>query len=515
MQRTLIAALAATLLLSATGWAQFDEDPIFKEIKRALKALSPSRLQSQPDFQRSRSSWRAEEQQIHSAVEEQNRALGGPPAGLEAVRARYHALAQNSSRAVDHYLYGRLMGLDGQLEVAFSHFKRALTLDRYFFWAWDGVGVYYLNKGDNRLAKDAFERALQINKQHLKSEFGLVDLAVRARDFNTAVSHLLSILMKAGQDEAVRQRARFNLAQVYRQRGEFAEAIGQIDQLLRPNERQLNLRLMRAHCHRALERWTEAAKDYRKIIQLDPTEYRYYFSLAGCYARLGRNADAVVEYDQGLRKAGSGLDFRARNSTANERDRLAKLPRVEDPSKRELSFDKLIARVGQAPEVERRRDAIFVLSGVPWPLPDRDRARRLLLAFSKAVEDPDDIVAAKGLQQVAARLPGNENVFGLLEVVALDTRMGSKVRGMACHLLSAYHRGKPAIPILLMALRNEADPYVFSRIHESLNRLTLAWIERVPPETLQLQDMSRIRGKWQAWYKKHRDMYRKHEPKEF
>ena len=57
--------------------------------------------------------------------------------------------------------------------------------------------------------------------------------------------------------------------------------------------------------------------------------------------------------------------------------------------------------------------------------------------------------------------------------------------------------------------------YVFRRIHDSLNSVTLAWIDRILPDDLELRDVSEIRRKWLAWYRRNRDVYRRNEPKDF
>ena len=49
----------------------------------------------------------------------------------------------------------------------------------------------------------------------------------------------------------------------------------------------------------------------------------------------------------------------------------------------------------------------------------------------------------------------------------------------------------------------------------SLNSVTLAWIERVLPGDLEIEDRVRVRDEWLSWYRKNRDVYRRNEPENF
>lgn len=513
--KALLLMLATTGLLAGSAAAQIDDDPMVKELKRALAELSNRQLEEDPDLARARATWPRLTQTIDAAVVEQDAALDGAPAALKEALDLHAARIGPRAAAIDHYLYGRLLGLSGQLEGAYEQFRRALEADRYFFWAWDGIGVYHLNKKSFALAREAFHSALRINPAFQKASFGLAESYIRQDDYGRAATILNDILASQGAkvDADTQKQARLNLAEVYRRQEEYARAIDELSWLIDNEVDDFGVLAMRAWCAKKLERWGDAARDYERLLVLVPKDFRYDFALADCLMQLGRNAEAADALRAGLQKGGSAIDEGQREMLERERARLERLPAVQSPEQRKRGLEDFLADLGGSADVQRRRKAALALATLtPDRFPSDASYTQFIAAFTKAISDSDEIVAAKALQQSVQRLPPSPQ---LLEVVDACLKHESPVvRGMAAWACQEWDE-RQAVPRLIRALRAEKDGYVFRRLHDSLNVLTLAFIERVLPDTLGPDDMKRVREKFDAWYQSRRDVYRKYEPEGF
>lgn len=516
------ALLAGLLLLlaAAPAWAQLDDDPAVARMKKALSALGQGRaLSNDAGFQRARSNWRSQGQAIDKAIKEQNAAGDGTAEQLKQVKTLYASRARTRGTAVDHYLHGRMLGLTGELDRAYEQFKLALQQDLYFYWAWDGIGVYHVNRGDYALAREAFKRVLQLNPDYRKAAFGIVESYTQERNVQQAVSKLQEIISNNGRklDPEIERQARLQLANLYRGQGEPASAIKELDWLIKNGVDIARVRAMRANCNTALERWAAAISDYRRMLELDPEDHRWHFYIARCYVALGRNADAAREYGEGLRIGGTRIDRGTAATIEEERLRLLELPPVQKPDKRSLGLDDYINLAKNSASLEKRRQAVFTLVRSPLRLPSEEATKKVLGAFLNGVRDPDPVIQAVCLREVVRRLGGTQRDDSIRALVIEVVRSGGtdpKLRGMAYRLLGTWE-DRYVMPYLLMGMRGESDPYVFEQLHETMNRVSLAWVERIAPPNLTAQDMARIRSKWEKWYREHRDAYRKYEPEDF
>ncbi|MEZ6194290.1 MAG: tetratricopeptide repeat protein [Planctomycetota bacterium] len=519
IKRTLL-GVALVAFAAAQASAQFDDDPAIVRAKETLRNLAASRkITGDPAYQRARAAWPDLSKEIEEQIRRQNEALDGSVEDITKAKSHYAANALTRGRPVDHYLHGRLLGLTSELESAYDEFKQTLSQDLFFFWAWDGIGVYHVNKGNWRLARDAFERVLILNPDYRKAAFGIVQSYTQEGDVPSAVAKLHEIIGNGGQklEPDVEIQARLQLADLFRRQGQPAEAIKELDWVEKNGQKSYGVHAMRAVCARSLERWSDAVKDYRQMLALDPDNFGVHFSIGLCYAELGRNADAKQAYEDGLKAGGDRVDRYSRERVEEEVSRLAALPAVQTPDKRRLTFDDYLHLAKNSSDLTKRRNAILTLSRAPVEVENVDFTKRLLQAFLEGLKDPDHVIVAKSLEQVATRMGSStqsESIRNLVGLVAVDASADPRVRSMAYHLLTRWDSRK-VVPVLVMALRKENDVQAFRRLHESLNVLTLAWIERVLPTEIDARDVGRLRGLWEQWYKSNRDMYRKYEPEDF
>ncbi|MCA9321715.1 MAG: tetratricopeptide repeat protein [Planctomycetes bacterium] len=514
--KSLISGLLASLfVLASSVQAQFGEDdPAVRAAREAMAALGSGRqLQQDFAFTTSQRGWPEAEKVIREAVKEQDAALAGSRDDLQRVTTLFSSRVQQG-RAVDHYLYGRILGLTGELEQAYAEFKRAINLDRYFFWAWDGLGVYHSNQRQWNAAVQNFEAALRIQPSFDKAAFGLAQALIQRGDTPRALTTLNELLARGGMpDEQTRTQAKLLLAEVYRTQGDHARALTELEAIERSGVRDFRVHAMKAFCSKMLERWDDALREYDKLMAIEPGEHRFLLAQGHCLQKLGRNADSANKIETYLSRNAGDIGKAERRQLEDTVVELRRRPAREDPQSQELDFDDWIKRLHNSPDVDKRRQAVMVLSKAPDPAPSAAMSRALMIAFARALEDSDPIVVAKSLEQLSLRYPWNDKVRDLARLF-VEPKYDRKVRGMAAHCLKNWD-SRQVVPDLILALQKETDAYVFGQIHDSLNTLTLAWIERILPMDVTPEVISRNRVAWNDWYRKNRDQFRKYESQQF
>ncbi len=517
--RTYALVLALVFAAGPFSAAQERDDPLIREFERFVAASGgQKKLLEDAEYQRSRAGWDEAGRIIKEAIEEQDRALAGSQSDIDRVMTLYASRAASRGKPVDHYLQGRMLGLRGHLEDAYHAFSMALQQDRFFFWAWDGLGVYHTNKENWAEAQAKFERVIQLNRNYLKSAFGRAQCLFRAGELQGASLQLREILdhPSARDDPQIIRQTRLLLAEAFRTSKDYDAAIRELTILEKEGMKDIRLHAMRAWCAKQLERWKDAIADYDAILRLDGSEYRYLVQKADCLLRLGRNADAIEAFGAYLKAAAGTLDPKEDEAIRKTIDELRARPAIENPKQKPLNLQDLCNTALNSPHAEKRREAIMTLSRHPPTYDPAEPVFNLLRqTFAKALADKDPMVQAKALQQMNERFWDPVRLLNVTKMLARQPYGKDPiVRGMACYQLQNYDP-KTAIPVLILAMKEETDMYVFRRIHDSLNSMTLAWIDRILPDDLELRDVSDIRGKWIAWYRKNRDVYRRNEPDGF
>lgn len=519
LSRELKLTTVVVMLLATAGAAlgQGKDDPWLESLQQAMAELGqPQDIASDPSFKRSRAQWAEHSRAIQQAEKAQDAALERNASAIKDTVLLYQSRAESRGGALDHHLFARILGLTGELDLAYEHFRRALEIDKWFFWAWDGLGVYQIRMKQWHQAVRCFDRALQINPRFIRSMYGAGQAHLRQGEYGKAAGRLEKILLheKASESPKILKGARLILAEVYRNQKQHAQAIEQLDQVISLNDTgaiDTVIYSRRALCFRLLEKYADAARDYETILATDHADYRYNMQLATCYMQLGRNHDAANQFESGLKKAGKVVTGDERTRLEAEIARLRTLPSTQRPEKRRASLPEMLNRLARSTEVKRRREAIIWLSKAPLFVETNPKAtQQINKAILNALMDRDWLVRAKAIEEVSRRMHyRDEIVTKIWGYMIKDT--DSRVRGMAHRALTAW--GKPMVVPYLMKGLEDRDPYVFLCAHEALNEVTLAWVHRVVPGIITPKVMAAIRADWKVWYVKNRDRYRRYELK--
>ncbi|MFT7616496.1 MAG: tetratricopeptide (TPR) repeat protein [Planctomycetota bacterium] len=517
MVRQITLSIAILLMAPLIALAQDEDDAMIREYEKFVKNKGgQTELKNDPDYRASLGRRTRLSTVVNAAVSEQEKALIGTKTDIENVITLYASRAQSRGNAIDHYLYGRILGQTGELDEAYREFKTALGIDRYLTWAWDGLGVYHSNKENWPQAIEKFKRVIQLWPGHIKATFGLAQCYFRINKFNEGVVRLQEILSneEVRDDPRALRQTRLLISEAFRSQRKFTDAVDILTDVIDTDGNDTRVLTMRAWCSRRLDRHEDAAKDYEAILVLEPKSRRFYEQLADSRLAQGRNAEAIRVLERLLVHASDDQTASQLEKYHEAIVRLKKKPAKEDPKDRDPTLDDYINNLANSPHEEKRREAVVVLSKAPPMKRDDPRAKILRKAFITALRDVDHVVRCIALEQMNVRF-GDERVLNVTKLFANQKHeKDPRVRGMANHILQDYPP-KMVTPSLIMSMKTETDVYAFRRIHESLNATTLAWIERVIPNDLEIVDIVRIRNQWLAWYKRNRDLYRKHEPKDF
>jgi Flp pilus assembly protein TadD len=189
-----------------------------------------------------------------------------------------------------HYYNNR--GMDylnaNDMEQAFLHFRKALTLQPKLAFLWVNLGVLYLRYGHYQEAETAFLHALELDSSDI-----------------TAISNLQRLYVKQGNTDLAdyfRQKAeRFRMKNPY-----YRYFLA--NQLLDNNQPDLALKHIKWSIHK------------------NSKEHRFHFLAAKVYARLGKHDDAEKSLE------------RAAKLTEDKENRLlyqSEIARLREISKRE------------------------------------------------------------------------------------------------------------------------------------------------------------------------------------
>ena len=198
----------------------------------------------------------------------------------------------NSVEAYDLFLKGRLLtesatsgGGKGELEEAIKLFQQAVDLDPEFIQAysrlakahltmyWDGFGGWDRTDGRLAKAKEAIDKASEIDSEHPEVQLAMGFYYYWGyRNYDEALKYLLPALEKQPNNSDVSAA----IGYVYRRMGEWDKAIASMKRAVDLDPRAYDKTVALTQTYTVIRKWEEAERYANRLVALKPGKIRSY-----------------------------------------------------------------------------------------------------------------------------------------------------------------------------------------------------------------------------------------------
>lgn len=244
-----------------------------------------------------------------------------------------------------YLMYGQALFNAGNLEKSREVFHRALTIDETSSHAYLGLGKIALSQDDLLSSQQYLQKALALNPRHREAHGVLAEVLRRLGEPEKATEELQTAqdlpkitpvadpVYEELVDEGISAFWYGERARIYQRKGLTNEAVRELQMALQfaPNPKGYNYL---GQLLQQLERFDEAARNYRKAIAMNPNYYmalnnlaqvlfqmdhveeartwaeralrlnprfpEAYITLGTYYMRAGRDSDAIATFRRGL-----------------------------------------------------------------------------------------------------------------------------------------------------------------------------------------------------------------------
>lgn len=153
--------------------------------------------------------------------------------------------------------------------------------------------------------------------------------------------------------------AQNNLGQVLVRLNRAADALPHFDEAVRRDSQKWAYRFNRARAYGALERWNEAAVEYRAAAEIFPDDYATRYNLGLVLLRQKQYRDAVTELERAVAQAPGEVSFLITLGTAHVG--------AEQPARARAVFQQFLELAPNDPEAPRVKSLIAALDAAAKP----------------------------------------------------------------------------------------------------------------------------------------------------
>ena len=491
------AVTALVAFFTASGMvAQIEPGSALEAARRGLPGGQES-----PQLRASKVHWPAYQTEIDREIRAQDAAVQAGGYELDSSIERYETKVITQNTPVNHYLYGRILGLAKQYDRAKAEFDRAISLDPYFHWAYHGLGTYFAMRDLPEPASQQFLKCLELCPDSVRASRGLALCYFKMGRLEDSESTLRRLLARDRAD----LDTWISLGQVLMRGGKYARAGEVLEEALKldPNHEDIIVNLSR--CYGLSDQPERAVGMLTGLVTKSPNAYKAHIQLAMLYERMGKNWKAADALESVLRNlpVSSTVDRDKLTETVTE---LRSMPAETTAMEKRKSWRDLVNDLRNSVEVDKRRRAIRILGAIPF------NHAEINGAVLNAVKDDDHMVRTMAVKLLGTWFVQPESTSEPLILPMLVLKMkdrNAQVRGMTAWALAEQDH-PAAVPPLVEAL-TERDPYAFRQIHKALNRLTFAYIEVDVDEMMTSHRMTRLADAWRQWYKRNELAYRRYQ----
>ncbi|MGC3968000.1 MAG: tetratricopeptide repeat protein [Pirellulales bacterium] len=215
----------------------------------------------------------------------------------EAESAYRRAVALRPEYAVAWNNLGELLHRLKRDDEALAAYDQALKQNERFATAMSNRGVIFLERGDEPAAERDFRAAIAADSDFAYAWLNLGNLAARRGRHAEAVEHYRRVLQLLPNDSA----ARINLGSVLQNVGRLDEAEAVLREAARSASNRSEPHHNLGNVLAELRKDDEAADQYRRALELAPTSFETWISLAQLEIRRGRHTEAATALDAAAR----------------------------------------------------------------------------------------------------------------------------------------------------------------------------------------------------------------------
>ena len=216
----------------------------------------------------------------------------------EALEMIDEFLSLNPKDAQGYFIRGDIYLEKKEFEKAMEDFKKSLSFSTTIADAYNGIGVIYYVKNELDKAEENIKKAIELNPKVRNAHFNLAQVYEKRGDIDSAIKEYEI----ETENYPLNFKAHFNLGKLYSEKGMLKEAV---ERFMKTVEIVPDFSLGHLYLAKALMdsgNLLSAIEHAKKGLSLKPPrEYAPlgHFILADIYNRMGRFADAEMEYKKG------------------------------------------------------------------------------------------------------------------------------------------------------------------------------------------------------------------------
>jgi tetratricopeptide (TPR) repeat protein len=214
---------------------------------------------------------------------------------LQAIDYYKKSLGINNRQPNIHYRIGELYESFLEMDLAFGHYKKSVSIDPNHIKSNLALVRHYLKKKDRASAERNFN--VSERQGRLKSGDSLAKAAAAEESEN--YKQAIELYKKVVEESPSVISAYMRLAELHRMRGDYASAVKILEKLkyVRPDIERVYVLLGNIYFNRRIPgrrdfHIRQAIKNFKKALEINPDNPETYYALSGIYSSLGKKPKA-------------------------------------------------------------------------------------------------------------------------------------------------------------------------------------------------------------------------------
>jgi tetratricopeptide (TPR) repeat protein len=276
-----------------------------------------------------------------------------------------HALEVTTNNSYMHERYATALEGQGKLGQAVYHYEQALQISPGMYWVYTKLGLIFLGQGKTNEAIEYFEKTLQLKPDY---PIALNNLGVLLAD-QGKTDEAESNFEKAIRAEPDYLRSYYNMGKLKNRQKEYAQAVEYLEAALQKNPDWPEVCSALAEDYLIMGNAKQAAKYWRRVLELDPNDIKTLNNLAWLLAtaedpNLQDPADAVTYAEKIFKLTGSYQQPVLLDTLAAAYAAAGNFPKAVKTAEQAL---KLLEAAGRKDLAEKvRRELELYKSGRPY-----------------------------------------------------------------------------------------------------------------------------------------------------